>query len=352
MPITPLSESEKRGHEQIVYFNYPKVGLKAIVGIHNTTLGPALGGCRMRAYESEEQALDDVMRLSEGMTYKSSVAGLDLGGGKACIIADPKLSVGRKELFEKFGECVNSLGGRYITAEDMGTSVDDIETILTKTPYVTGKKSGGGGDPSPWTALGVFLSMKAAMGFRHGSEDLAGKRVALQGVGHVGVHLMKHLAEAGAKMTVCDMNEKLVRQFAKQYGADVVPPDAIYDVPCDIYSPCAIGQTVNTQTIPRLHCEIIAGAANNQLSDKTVYKTLEKRGILYCPDFVINSGGVICAASELFGDGWNEQWVSDKVQGIHATCKQILTEADKSKQPTEVVAMDIAKRRIAAKAAA
>jgi leucine dehydrogenase len=344
-----LAECEARGHEQVVFFNYPEVGLKAIVGIHNTVLGPGLGGCRMRLYPNEAAAIEDVMRLSEGMTYKSALAGLPLGGGKACIIADPAMKEGREALFKKFGECLNHLMGRYITAEDMGTSVDDMMAIKSASKHVAGTdpKLGGAGDPSPWTATGVFLSMQAAAErtFKEG-RSLKGKRVAIQGVGHVGMYLLKHLTEAGAIVTVCDTNPANLQVASSKYNAAVVAPEAIYDVPCDIFAPCAVGQTVNQQTLPRLSCKIIAGAANNQLSDRSMYAAITTRGILYCPDFVINSGGVICVCAEVATDGGNTEWVQSKVNDIYGTTSKVLDEASRRNKFTEEVAVELAKEVI------
>ena len=346
-----LAECEVRGHEQVVFFNYPEVGLKAIVGIHNTVLGPALGGCRMRLYPNEAAAIEDVMRLSEGMTYKSALAGLPLGGGKACIIADPAMKEGREALFKKFGECLNGLMGRYITAEDMGTSVGDIMAIKSTSTHVVGTdpKLGGAGDPSPWTATGVFLSMQAASErvFKEG-RSLKGKRVAIQGVGHVGMYLLKHLTEAGAEVTVADTNDANLQEASSKYNAKVVSTEAIYDVPCDIFAPCAVGQTVNATTLPRLSCKIIAGAANNQLPDRSVYSTITQQGILYCPDFVINSGGVICVCAEVAARGQNTEWIQSKVNNIFSTTSKVLDEASRRNKFTEEVAVDLAKEVIKA----
>jgi leucine dehydrogenase len=346
-----LAQCEVRGHEQVVFFNYPEVGLKAIVGIHNTVLGPALGGCRMRLYPNEESAVEDVMRLSEGMTYKSALAGLPLGGGKACVIADPMMVEGRERLFRKFGECLNNLMGRYITAEDMGTSVADIMSVRATSKHVAGTdpKLGGAGDPSPWTAKGVFYAMQAASErVFGGARSLRGKRVAIQGVGHVGMYLLGHLTEEGAEVTVTDTNETNLREAASRYNAKVVAPDAIYDVPCDIFAPCAIGQIVNASTLQRLSCRVIAGAANNQLPDSSVYSTITKRGILYCPDFVINSGGVICVASEVAASGPNTDWIQSKVEGIYDTTRLVLDESARRNKFTEHVAVELAKEVIQA----
>ena len=347
-----FAEAEKRGHEQVVFFHYPEVGLKAIVGIHNTVLGPALGGCRMRLYTDESQALDDALRLSEGMTYKSSMAGLDLGGGKSCLIADPAMVEGRREMFLKFAECLNHLAGRYITAEDMGTSVEDVMTMREVTKYAAGfaREKGGGGDPSPWTAKGVFNSIVAACERRYGSKDLKGKHVALQGVGHVGLYLLKHLHQAGCKVTVCDTNARALETAKREYGATVVDVDAIYDVACNVYSPNAIGQTVNPSTLKRLKCDIICGGANNQLSGSEMHAAITERSIMYCPDFIINAGGVISVGGEYIPGGWNEKWVSDKVEQIYRTIHTVLDEAERRKRFPEVVAVELAKERIKATA--
>lgn len=348
MTKTVLDESEKRGHEQVVHFYYPRVGLKAIVGIHSTVLGPALGGCRMRLYTDESQALDDCLRLSEGMTYKNSIAGLALGGGKAVLIVDPKIVNGRKELFQQFGECLNHLNGRYITAEDMGTSVSDVMVMREITKFAAGfdQAQGGAGDPSPWTAWGTYVGMQAACERRYGSKDLKGKKIALQGVGHVGMYLLEHLVKAGAKVTVTDTSDEALHNAKTKFGAEVVDLDKIYDVDAEIFSPNAIGQTVNADTLKRLRCEIIAGAANNQLPDSSVYKTIEDRKMVYCPDFVINAGGVISVGGEYIPGGWNKKWVQDKVDNIYNTIHQVLDESEKRKRFPEVVAVELAKERI------
>lgn len=347
--IKTFAEIQKRGHEQVVYFHYPQVGLKAIVGIHNTVLGPALGGCRLRMYDNEDQALDDVLRLSEGMTYKSSVAGLDLGGGKACLIADPKMTDGRREMFLKFAECLNSLSGRYITAEDMGTCVDDVMTMREISKFAAGFSSdlGGSGDPSPYTALGTYKGIQAACQKKYGSDDLRGKHITVQGVGHVGYYLVGHLTKAGAKVTVCDTNDIALKTIKEEFDVTVVDVNQIYDVACDVYSPCAIGQTVTPLTLKRLKCDIIAGAANNQLSDSSVYNTITERGIIYCPDFVINAGGVISVGAEYIPGGWNKEWVTQKTINIGNTVTKVIEESEKRGRFPEVVAIELAKERIA-----
>ena len=346
--VRVLEECSRRGHEQVVFFHYPHVGLKAIVSIHSTVLGPALGGCRMRLYEHESEAIDDVMRLAEGMTYKSSLAGMDLGGGKACIIADPLLSEGRKELFVQFGNCLNNLNGRYVTAEDMGTCVEDMVWIRQVAKFVTGgsPEQGGSGDPSPWTAMGAFEAIKAACLFPYGSEDLSGRTVAIQGVGHVGEYLSGHLSGAGAKLILTDTNAQTLDRVTRKYNATAVDPDTIYDQAVDIYAPCAIGQTVNAATISRLRCDIIAGAANNQLYDESVYEPLLERGILYCPDFAINSGGVISVGAELRPGGWNETWVTARVKSIKEITLRVLEQSRERDRFPEKVALELAAERI------
>jgi leucine dehydrogenase len=304
----------------------------------------------MRSYQSEAQAIDDVLRLSEGMTYKSALAGLNLGGGKSCIIANPAMTDGREALFKKVGDCLNHLGGRYIVAEDMGTCVDDMMWVKSRSRHVAGTdtKTGGMGDPSPWTATGVFNATRAAVERAFpGTAGLEGKRVAVQGVGHVGMYLVEHLTKAGAKVTVCDTNQQSIKTAVDKFGVEVASTDAIYDVPCDIFAPCAIGQTVNPDTLKRLSCKVISGAANNQLSDPGVYEILRARNVMYCPDFVINSGGVICVAAEVSDGGSSLAWVKEKVDGIFNTTAMVLDEAKRSGRDTEVVAIQLAKDRIA-----
>ena len=343
-----FSEAAKRGHEQVAFFNYPEVGLRAIVAIHSTVLGPGLGGCRMRQYSSEGEALEDVMRLAEGMTYKNAIAGLDLGGGKACIIADPRMVEGREQLFKQFGHALNALAGRYISAEDMGTTVADVMAMKQVSKHVAGTDlaQGGAGDPSPWTARGIFHGIHAACEFRYGSRDLTGKRVALQGVGHVGMYLLELLVEAGAIVTIADTVTAAVESACQRFAVKAVAPEAIYDVPADIYAPCAIGQTVRPETLARLSCEIIAGGANNQLSDASTHQLIENKGILYCPDFVINAGGVINVGAEYVAGGWKETWVRAKVDAIYETTKRVLAESKKRVKFPELVALELAREII------
>jgi leucine dehydrogenase len=343
-----LEEAARRGHEETCFFSDSKSGLKAIISVHNTSLGAAIGGCRMRAYTSEWEAIDDVLRLSEGMTYKNALAGIPHGGAKACILVPADAKLDRRAIFTKFGECVNRLSGRYWTAEDMGTSVEDLMVVHEVSRYVVGTdpKKGGGGDPSPWTAKGVFNSILAACEYKFSDLDLSKRKVAVQGVGHVGAYLVERLVEAGAKVVICDTNAQNIERVRQKYKVEVVEPDAIYDQAVDIFAPCAIGQTINSRTVPRLKATLIVGAANNQLSDPGVYSLLSSRGILYCPDFVVNAGGVICVAGECRPDGWQEPQVAGLVDKIPTTLKNVLEEAEKNREFPEVVALRMARERV------
>jgi leucine dehydrogenase len=285
------------------------------------------------------------------MTYKSSLAGLDLGGGKACIWKSSETSKDADLVFKKIGQWVEHLGGRYITAEDMGTSVENMRRIREFTKHVAGfpLEDGGSGDPSPWTALGVFHAIRAACEVRFGTQDVAGRQVALQGVGHVGIHLAEHLAQAGAKLVVSDTSEKNLLALKAKLEVEVLPVEAIYDAQVDVYSPCAIGQTVNRQTLGRLQAKIIAGAANNQLEHPGLYKDLADKNILYCPDFAINSGGVISCASEFIEQSSRLPWLKKKVDDIFSTCQKVLSLAREKNIPTEEVALALAKERLLAR---
>jgi leucine dehydrogenase len=352
MSIKLFSEVVQRGHEQLTVFNDPKSGLRAIVSIHSSVLGPALGGVRVHPYQDESSAFNDVLRLSEAMSYKSAIAGMSLGGGKACIIADPKISVGRKELFESFGNSLNILGGRYITAEDMGTSAEDMQTIRNISKHVVGfsKEHGGSGDPSPWTAKGVLQGIIAACENRYGTSDLNGKTVSIQGVGNVGFHLAKLLDQIGCKLIISDTSaDRINNALSILKNAKAVKAEAIYDCSCNIFAACAIGQTINSRTIPLLKTDIICGAANNQLSGPDVYEIISERGILYCPDFVVNAGGVISVGAELNQGGWDHDWVSQKVDQIKATTTEILERSASKGMFPEVVALEWAKEIIQSK---
>lgn len=343
-----FEQMEYREHEQVVYCYDATAKLRAIIAIHNTTLGPALGGCRMWTFASEQEALVDVLRLSRGMTYKAAVAGLNLGGGKAVIIGDAKKDK-TEQLFRSFGRYVDSLGGRYITAEDVGTSVQDMEWVRMETPHVTGisRALGGSGDPSPVTAFGVFHGIRASVKNLSGKDDLSGQRVAIQGAGQVAYHLTKHLVESGAKVTVCDIDADRVKLLTSELGASAVAPNEIYDVDCDIFAPCALGATVNAKTLPRMKCKIIAGAANNQLEDdKREAATLQERGILYAPDYVINAGGLINVANEL--EGYNRERALNHAENIFGILTRVYQMAAAQKVPTYKAADNLAMERIAA----
>ncbi len=338
-----------KNHEQVVFCQDVETGLRAIIAIHDTTLGPALGGCRMWNYTDEASAVKDVLRLSRGMTYKSAAAGLNLGGGKAVIIGNAKTDK-NESLFRTYGRYVQSLGGRYITAEDVGTSVNDMEWVRMETDYVTGisRALGGSGDPSPYTALGCWVGMKATLKRQTGSDALDGKKVALQGVGHVGYHLLKHVVQDGAKAYICDIDQGNLEKATKDFpGVEVVSPDAIYDVDCDIFAPCALGAVVNDDTVPRLTCSIVAGSANNILHDEDRHaNALKDRGILYAPDYVVNAGGLINVANEL--EGYNPDRAEHQVRGIYDITMEIFRIAEENNCTSLQAADRLAERRIKA----
>ncbi|MCX6292457.1 MAG: Glu/Leu/Phe/Val dehydrogenase [Bacteroidetes bacterium] len=335
-------------HEQVVFCYDKATRLKAIIAIHNTTLGPSLGGTRMWTYKSEAEALNDVLRLSRGMTYKAAISGLKLGGGKAVIIGDSRKDKS-EALFRKYGEFVESLGGRYITAEDVGTSTADMVYVRESTKHVTGlpESMGGGGDPSPVTAYGVFMGMKASAKETWGNDSLSGKKIMIQGVGHVGEYLVKMVQDEGAKVYISDINQEQLAVVAKQFNAEIISPDAVYDLDMDIYAPCALGATLNTENISRLKCSIIAGSANNQLADEGVHgRMITEKGILYAPDFLINAGGLINVYSEL--KGYNHQQALDQSKHIYDTTLEIFRKAKTENITTASAAIKIAEERIAA----
>lgn len=342
-----FEEVGKRDHEQIIFCHDPVSGLKAIIGVHNTTLGPALGGCRMWTYVKEEDALRDVLRLSRGMTYKSAAAGLNLGGGKAVIIGNPKADKS-EALFRSYGRFVQGLAGRYITAEDVGTTVRDMEWVRMETDFVTGisRALGGSGDPSPVTALGCYEGIKASVKWQTGSESLERKVIAVQGVGAVGYHLVQHLTRDGARVVAADVDEENLRRVVEDFqNVEVVAPDAIYDVACDVYAPCALGATVNDDTLPRLKCGIIAGSANNVLAEEERHaQALAEAGILYAPDYVINAGGLINVANEL--EGYNRDRAIQQAAGIHQIVLQVYQIARDEGITTLKAANTLAERRI------
>ncbi len=333
------------GHEQVVFCHNKAAGLKAIIAIHDTTLGPALGGTRMWPYKNEAEALNDVLRLSRGMTYKNAVAGLDIGGGKAVIIGNPATDKS-EALFRAFGKFVDSLGGRYITAEDVGIDVNDMEYVFRETEYVTGvhQVHGGSGDPSPFTAYGTLQGLMATLNRKYGDEEVGKYSYAVQGLGHVGMEYVKLLKERGAKIFVTDINQALVEKAVNDYGAEAVGADDIYDVNCDVYSPCALGGTVNEQTLPRLKAKVICGAANNQLANNAIGDDLARRGILYAPDYAVNAGGVMNVALEL--DGYNRERAMRMMRTIYHNLGRIYEIAERDGIPTYRAADRLAEERI------
>jgi leucine dehydrogenase len=342
---TVLSDMSVYNHEQVVFCQDKATGLKAIIAVHNTVCGPALGGTRMWNYTSEADAVTDVLRLSRGMTYKNALAGLNLGGGKAVIIGDSKTQK-NEALFRRFGKFVNSLGGKYITAEDVGISPQDMTWVNMETNHVAGLP-GKSGDPSPVTAFGVYMGMKACAKQQFGSDSLAGKKVAVQGVGHVGEYLVKHLTAEGAKVYITDINEELLKRVATTYKAEVVGLNDIYDLDMDIYAPCALGATVNDDTLSRLKCSIIAGAANNQLKQEDKHgKIVMEKGLIYAPDFMINAGGVINCYAEVAN--LSAEWAMAKAEDIYNTTTNILKRSKDQNIPTYAIANQMAEERIEA----
>lgn len=333
-------------HEQVVFCHDEETGLRAIIGIHNTNLGPALGGTRMWNYASEFDALNDVLRLSRGMTFKASLAGLNLGGGKAVIIGDARRDK-TPELMRAFGRFVNSLSGRYITAEDVGISTADMEEVKKETDHVTGipQSMGGSGDPSPVTAYGTFMGMKASAKYKWGTDNLIGKRVLVQGVGHVGEVLVKYLAEAGAHVMINDIHEDTLQRVAEEFHAEIIRGNDIYNIEMDIYAPCALGATLNDSTIPQLKAGIVAGAANNQLADEVRHgKMVQDAGILYAPDFLINAGGLINVYSEI--EKYDMAEAMRRTENIYNTALDIFALAEEEGITTHQAALKRAQQRV------
>ncbi|MFB9761922.1 branched-chain amino acid dehydrogenase [Ectobacillus funiculus] len=336
---------EKYDYEQLLFCQDRVSGLKAIICIHDTTLGPALGGTRMWTYESEDEAIEDALRLAKGMTYKNAAAGLSLGGGKAVIIGDPRRDKS-EAMFRAFGRFIQGLNGRYITAEDVGTTVADMDIIHEETDYVTGisPSFGSSGNPSPVTAFGVYRGMKAAAKEAFGTDSLSGKTIAVQGVGNVAYNLCKYLYEEGAMLIVTDIHKESVQRAVDEFRARAVDPQDIYGVQCDIYAPCALGATVNDQTIPLMKAKVIAGAANNQLKEARHGDTLHERGIIYAPDYVINAGGVINVADELYG--YNRERALKKVEAVYENIEKVLEISKRDAIPTYLAADRLAEERI------
>lgn len=339
-------------HERVVFCSDAATGLKAIIAVHSTALGPAAGGCRLWQYASDEDALFDVLRLSRGMSYKNAMAGLRFGGGKAVILKESGFQPS-DALFERFGEFVDAMGGDYITAEDVGMSVSVMETIARRTKFVSGltQRAGhAGGDPSPKTAFGVFKGIEAAVRFRLKKDSLEGLTVAVQGVGNVGYYLCRHLHEAGARLLVADIDESRVQRVADEFGAVGVPLTEILFQVADVVAPCALGAVLSETSIPKLNTQVIAGGANNQLATDADGRRLADAGILYAPDYVINGGGIINVASEYYGDVGEDE-VIKRVAAIGPRLEGIFAEAEKTGRPTNEIA-DAQARRIIADAAA
>ncbi len=337
---------EKHGdHEEIVYCHDRDCGLKAIIAVHNTTLGPALGGTRMWPYQSEEDALVDVLRLSKGMTYKASAAGLNLGGGKAVIIGDPKKHKS-EALFRTFGAYVNSLNGKYITAEDVGTTVHDMAYIFMETPYVTGipVSFGGSGDPSPFTAHGVLMGIKASVKDKLQTDSLKGLRVAVQGLGSVGSHLVEYLVKEGSTVTVADIDKEKVTHICDKFNVTSVDADKVVTSDCDVFAPCAMGAVINDQTISKLKCKIVAGGANNQLAEHRHGDALMELGILYAPDYVINSGGLMNVFVEL--EGYSRERAFEKTMQVYDNLLQVFSISRSEGVATHRAADTLAEKRI------
>ncbi|GAB5458201.1 MAG: Glu/Leu/Phe/Val dehydrogenase [Henriciella sp.] len=335
-------------HEGVHFFHDPDSGLRCVIAIHSTVLGPSAGGTRMWDYTSGADMVTDALRLSQGMSYKNAMASIPHGGGKAVIWGNSKTDKS-EALFRAFGKAIDSLQGRYWTAEDVGIDTADIEIAAQETRYAAGLTSGdaASGDPSPVTALGVFQGIKAAALRAFGSDDLSGRRVAVQGVGSVGAGVCEHLAKAGAQLTICDVDKAALAEIATATGAKIVGIDEIYDVKADIFSPNALGATINENTLPRLSMKVIAGGANNQLSTPDMGAKVRDAGILYAPDYVINGGGIINVAAEISGT-YSREWVQEKLDTLTDTLGDVMDTALSTGKPTSMVADEIARKRIAA----
>jgi leucine dehydrogenase len=333
-------------HEKLVFCQDKHTGLKAIIAIHNTVLGPGLGGTRIWNYASEAEAVNDVLRLSRGMTYKAAISGLNLGGAKAVIIGDAK-TIKTEALMRKFGRFVENLHGKYITAEDVNTTTRDMEYVHMETGHVVGlpESMGGGGDPSPVTAYGTYMGMKAAAKYVYGSDSLSGKTVAVQGIGKVGGHLLEYLHKDGAKLIIADINEEVLAKYAKETGAVVVKGDEIYGQDVDVFAPCALGAVLNTENIKKLKCKVIAGAANNQLADENIHgPMLVEKGITYAPDFLINAGGLINVYQEYIG--YNRETALRNTERIYDVTLDILKTAEQNGTHTQLAATQLAEKRV------
>ncbi|MEW6991990.1 Glu/Leu/Phe/Val dehydrogenase [Colwelliaceae bacterium 6441] len=332
-------------HEQVVFCSDEKTGLKAIIAVHNTALGPAAGGCRFWDYTNDEAALKDVLRLSRGMTYKNAMAGLKLGGGKAVILGNPT-ALKSDALFKAFGRAVNNVGGRYYTAEDVNITTGDMAIVNLETDFVAGL-DGKSGNPAPFTALGTFLGIKAAVKFKLGTDDLSGIKVAVQGLGSVGYSLCEKLHAAGAELIVTDINIAALDKAAIEFNAKVVELDEIYDQDVDVFSPCALGASISDDTVNRLKASIVAGCANNQLAEAKHDQILKDKGILYVPDYVINAGGIINVALEIYPEPYCADEATRLVENIYQTLINVFEKAAKEDKPTGIVADEMAREIIA-----
>lgn len=342
-----FEELAERGHEGLWFASDPAAGLRAVIGVHSSVLGPALGGTRFRPYASVDEALTDVLRLSRAMTYKAAGAGLPLGGGKAVIIGDPHADKS-DALLEAFGRAVDALGGTYVTAEDVGTTVDDMVVVARTTRHVTGLpvSMGGSGDPSPVTAHGVLAAMRATAEFLWGTPDLTGRTFAVQGVGKVGRTLVELLVGAGAEVVAADVDRAAVEGAARDLGVEVAEPDAILEVACDVLAPCALGAAINRRTIPRLRCKAIVGAANNQLEEPDDAERLREAGILYTPDFIANAGGIINIVEEFKPGEYSQERALGQVQKIRDTTAEVLARAAREGITTRRAAVLLAEERL------
>lgn len=342
------SKSQFDNFEQVVYCSDSSTGLRAIVAMHSMVLGPATGGCRMWSYANEAEALTDVLRLSKGMTYKAAISGLNWGGGKAVIIGDPKTGKS-PAMLERFGEFVEKLGGNYITAKDVGIGGEDLRIVKRKTRHVLGieGEAGSSGDPSPATAWGVYHGMQASAQHAFGIKSLKGMKIAMQGLGSVAYYMLEHLIAEGAQVIACDVDQAAIQKATKKYNIEIVSPDAIYDVTCDIFAPCALGASINAKTLPRIKAKVIAGAANNQLETPAIGEEIMRREMIYAPDYAINAGGLINIYYEGVAEGgYNRSRAFDHVSKIGPTITEILERSKSEKKPTYAVADRIAEERV------
>ncbi len=339
--MTVFDSPEFDRHEQVVFCADADSGLRAIIAIHNTNLGPGLGGCRMWPYADDAEALQDALRLARGMTYKSAITGLPYGGGKSVIIGDPKTQK-TEALLRAMGRFIDTLGGRYQTAEDVGTTVTDMDILRQETEFAHGL-SGASGDPSPATAYGVFMGLRAALYFKHERDDLRGLTVAVQGLGNVGKRLCRYLADAGARLIVADIREDAMQAAIRDFGATPVSPDAIHKIEADVFAPCALGAILNDATIPDLRAGIVAGSANNQLAEPRHGEALRERGVLYAPDYVINAGGLIDI--HVGEDGGDQEAVLKRTAEIYNTTLTILERAAREERATDTIADRMAEER-------